>query len=131
MFRARVAAALFHDVIEDSTFEKHDIARRFGPQLGGLVDELSENPDILEFAERKADLRHQVRTAGRTAATIFVADKLANARKLSDHDGPVPADKLEHYHQTLTELTEAFHHLPFADEAQQLVKRLADTRRGR
>ncbi len=126
-----IAAALLHDVIEDSTFDKRDITRRFSPQLGDLVDELSENPDILQFAERKADLRHQVRNAGRTAATIFVADKLANARKLSDHDGPVPADKLEHYQQTLTELTATFQDLPFADEAQEFVNHLADTRRGR
>lgn len=126
-----VAAALLHDVIEDSTFDKCDITRRFGPRLAYLVDELSENPDILGFAERKADLRHQVRNAGWTAATIFVADKLANARELSDQNGPIPADKLEHYQHTLTELTAAFQDLPFAGEAQQLVNHLADPRHRR
>jgi hypothetical protein len=123
-----LAAALLHDVVEDTTTGEQEIAARFGPHIAQLVAHLSEDPDIREYTMRKAELRDQVRSAGRSAAAIFVADKLANAQAINKTGEPVPAEKLDHYQRTLDELADAYSDLPFAGEAQQLVSRLEQRR---
>ena len=38
---ATIAAALLHDVVEDSDVRPEDIAREFGPEIAGIVDGLT------------------------------------------------------------------------------------------
>ena len=52
-----VAAGLLHAVLEDSTFTKAEIADAFGAEIAALVADLSEDPTIHSYAERKRDLR--------------------------------------------------------------------------
>jgi RelA/SpoT family (p)ppGpp synthetase len=46
-----IAAALLHDVIEDTPTAKHEIEARFGPEIAGLVDGVSKL-DKLSFTSR-------------------------------------------------------------------------------
>jgi len=75
-----VAAALLHDVLEDSPAEPAQIAAAFGEGVAELVVVLSDDRAIDDYAERKAALREQVREAGSRAALIYVCDKLTNCR---------------------------------------------------
>jgi (p)ppGpp synthase/HD superfamily hydrolase len=78
-FREQViAAALLHDVVEDTELSSEEVAAQFCDEVAELVDVLSENEDIEDFAERKRDHREQVEEAGREAVAIYIADKLSN-----------------------------------------------------
>ena len=73
-----IAAALLHDVVEDSGLTAGDVVESFGARVGTLVAVLTEDPAIDDWEKRKATLRASVADAGREAIVIYVADKLAN-----------------------------------------------------
>jgi guanosine-3',5'-bis(diphosphate) 3'-pyrophosphohydrolase len=73
-----IAAALLHDVVEDSGLTVGDVVESFGVPVGELVAALTEDPAVADWEERKQQLRSGVAGAGREALAIYVADKLAN-----------------------------------------------------
>lgn len=77
-----VAAALLHDVLEDSPTGPEQLQDAFGAAVADLVEALSDDRAIDDYAERKSALREQVRAAGPRAAVIYACDKLANSRDL-------------------------------------------------
>jgi (p)ppGpp synthase/HD superfamily hydrolase len=77
-----VAAALLHDVVEDSEASVDDIAARFGQAVARLVAALTEDESIEPFERRKDAHRRQVEEAGGDALAIYAADKLSNVRVL-------------------------------------------------
>jgi len=77
-----VAAALLHDVVEDSEASVEDIADRFGQPVAGLVAALTEDESIEPFVRRKDAHRRHVEAVGRDALAIYAADKLSNIRVL-------------------------------------------------
>ena len=98
-----VAAALLHDVVEDSATDVAEVRERFGAPVGDLVAGMTEDDSIEPYEQRKAAHRDQVLAAGRDTAAIFAADKLVNARDMA---GAPTADeaKLDHYERTLEAL---------------------------
>ena len=76
-----VAAALLHDVVENSSVESAEVEERICPEVARLVAALSENPEIDDYEERKRALRDQVEGDGERAAAVYAADKLANLRE--------------------------------------------------
>src|SRR4029077_14834656 len=64
-----VAAALLHDVLEDTTVTRAELEEEVGMAVAGLVAELTEDESIGAYADRKAHLRQQVADAGEQAAT--------------------------------------------------------------
>ncbi|HYJ22270.1 MAG TPA: HD domain-containing protein [Solirubrobacterales bacterium] len=77
-----VAAALLHDVVEDSDASVEDIAARFGREVGDLVAALTEDESIEPFERRKDEHRRHVEETGGDALAIYAADKLSNIRVL-------------------------------------------------
>jgi (p)ppGpp synthase/HD superfamily hydrolase len=77
-----VAAALLHDVVEDSAASVEDVEARFGPEVARLVETLTEDDSIEPFERRKDAHRRQVEAAGGDALAIYAADKLSNIRVL-------------------------------------------------
>jgi (p)ppGpp synthase/HD superfamily hydrolase len=77
-----VAAALLHDVVEDSEIGVEEIAERFGPRVAKLVEVLTDDESIAPYERRKDEHRHRVRDAGGEALAIYAADKLSNVRVL-------------------------------------------------
>ncbi len=121
-----VAAALLHDVVEDTALDVGTISDRFGPDVAGLVAEMTEDAGIEPYEARKAEHRSRV-SHDRRAAAIYGADKLATTKGLA---GPeeVPAQKLEHYRQTLRTLCETHPDLPFLAQLREELDRLVDGR---
>ncbi len=72
------AAALLHDVVEDSGLTARDVAETFGEEVGELVAALTEDPAIEDWELRKLALRERAAASGTECAAIYVADKLAN-----------------------------------------------------
>jgi (p)ppGpp synthase/HD superfamily hydrolase len=77
-----VAAALLHDVVEDSAESIEDVAERFGQPVATLVAALTEDDSIEPFVRRKDEHRGTVEAAGDEALAIYAADKLSNIRVL-------------------------------------------------
>jgi guanosine-3',5'-bis(diphosphate) 3'-pyrophosphohydrolase len=78
-----VAAALLHDIVEDSDVSVGDVRARFGDKVGDLVEAMTDEAVDVEPYERRKDLhRERVLEAGPEAAAIFAADKLNNVRAL-------------------------------------------------
>lgn len=93
-----LAAALLHDVIEDSETTLDDLREKFGEPVTGLVGSLSDNETIADWRERKEEHRERVSTAGPQALAIYGADKLTNARALRgawEEEGEAVAEELK------------------------------------
>lgn len=77
-----IAAALLHDVVEDTEMDSGELTRRFGGRVAELVEALSEDEGIRDYEERKREHREQVAESGADAAAIYIADKLSNLRDM-------------------------------------------------
>lgn len=77
-----IAAALLHDVVEDSDLTVGAVVERFGIEVGELVSALTDDRTIDDYEERKREHRARVEEAGPQAAAIYAADKLVNVRDL-------------------------------------------------
>jgi (p)ppGpp synthase/HD superfamily hydrolase len=76
-----LAAALLHDVVEDTPVTLAEVHERFGAGIARLVECVTEDPR-LPPAERCRAYRERVRRAPRAARDISAADKLCNAADL-------------------------------------------------
>lgn len=93
-----LAAALLHDVVEESDTGVTEIGARFGESIGGLVDALTDEEEIEDYERRKDVHRAQVEAAGPEALAIYAADKLANIRALRSvyaEEGEAAAEELK------------------------------------
>jgi hypothetical protein len=77
-----VAAAVLHDVLEDTDTERSQLEARFGRQVSDLVAAVSDDPAIAGEGERKEELRRRVRREGGYAAALYAADKISKVREL-------------------------------------------------
>ena len=107
-----VAAALLHDVVEDTAIDLDQIEARFGPEIACLVGEMTEDEGIEPYEARKAEHRERVADDRRVAA-IYAADKLANTRTLNEEAEETDRKKFEHYCRTLDKLAAEQPDLPF------------------
>ena len=101
-----VAAAVLHDVVEDTGVEPPEIAERFGREVAQLVEAVTEPSPDGPYRDRKARLREAVGASGEDAQVIYAADKVAKTRELrmllASGREPAPDPlKLEHYHASL------------------------------
>jgi (p)ppGpp synthase/HD superfamily hydrolase len=77
-----VAAAVLHDVLEDTDAQRSELEERFGSEVSDLVALVSDNPLIPEEEARKDDVRERVRRAGGYAPVVYAADKVSKVREL-------------------------------------------------
>lgn len=77
-----VAAAVLHDVLEDTDAERAELDERFGPEVGELVASVSDDASIEDEEARKDELRERVRREGGYAAPVYAADKISKVREI-------------------------------------------------
>lgn len=77
-----VAAAVLHDVLEDTETQRSELESSFGPDVAALVALVSDDPAIADEEARKDDVRERVRSAGGYAAVVYAADKVSKVREL-------------------------------------------------
>ena len=77
-----IAAAVLHDVLEDTDAQRADLDSRFGMEVGELVALVSDNPSIPDEEGQKDDVRDRVRRAGGYAPVVYAADKVSKVREL-------------------------------------------------
>ena len=85
---AMVAAAILHDVIEDTEASYDDVAVNFGSVVADLVDELTDvsKPEDGNRAVRKALDRAHLAKASADAQTIKLADVISNSQDIKAND---------------------------------------------
>ena len=122
-----IAAAYLHDVLEKTDVQLDEIRERFGPGVAGLVDCLSEDPEIGGYAERKRALRRSILQAGGDPVVIYAADRVANMRdwrKVAPEDraavgerlGTTLEERLQLWQEDLEELHDLGPQTPFLSE---------------
>ena len=79
-----LAAALLHDVVEDSELEVADVRAACGERVAEIVDALTDDEAIESYEERKREHRGRVEAAGPDALAIYASDKLTNVEMLRD-----------------------------------------------
>jgi (p)ppGpp synthase/HD superfamily hydrolase len=77
-----VAAALLHDIVEDSDVTVEQLREQFGDGIAALVEVMTDEAEVDPYERRKALHRERVVASGPEAAAIFTADKLNNVRAL-------------------------------------------------
>jgi (p)ppGpp synthase/HD superfamily hydrolase len=75
---ATLAAALLHDVVEDSDTTVEQLRAEFGDEIADLVAALSDDEAIEDYRERKEEHRARVADVDGDAFAIYAADKLTN-----------------------------------------------------
>lgn len=84
----QLAAALLHDVVEDTPVTLAQLELEFGPEIASLVEQVTDvsKPNDGNRAKRKElDLRHLMK-ATPAAKTIKLADILDNVSSVAQHD---------------------------------------------
>lgn len=110
-----VTAGILHDAVEDTDAEVEAIEERFGFDVGALVNAMTEDPAVGDYAERKAGLRRQIAEFGEQATAVYAADKVAKVRELRAQAGSDPellgrdeaGQRLRHYEESLIMLEDA------------------------
>lgn len=77
-----LAAALLHDVVEDSEVTVAELRERFGAEIAALVEALSDDQSIEPYRERKDEHRGRIESVDGAALAIYGADKLTNVSTL-------------------------------------------------
>ncbi|HET7508310.1 MAG TPA: HD domain-containing protein [Solirubrobacterales bacterium] len=130
-----LAAALLHDVVEDSDTTLDELREKFGGEVTGLVGAMTDDEDLEDYRERKAEHRERLAAAPVEALAIYGADKLTNSRTLraayaEEGDAirdefKVPLElKLEIWEKDLELLREKASDLPYLDELTEELSRL-------
>ena len=125
-----LAAALLHDVVEDSDVTLEELRELFGGEVVGMVGALTDDESIESYRERKAEHRERVAAADIGAHAIYGADKLTNTSTLrtayaAEGDAvrdefKVPLElKLEVWEADLALLREKAPKLPFLDPLEE------------
>jgi (p)ppGpp synthase/HD superfamily hydrolase len=134
-----VAAALLHDVVEDSEASIDDITAAFGQPVANLVAALTEDESIEPFERRKEAHRRHVTEVGGDALAIYAADKLSNIRVLrralasegesAGEEFEAPLDVKERvWADDLEMLRREVPGLPFVDDLADELAKLRETR---
>jgi len=105
-----LAAALLHDVIEDTAITKEDIALEFGVDVADMVVALSDPPKVEGGPNRKARKamdRDRLSKASASVQTVKVADMIDNTESIVAHDPKFSKVYLEEKRLLLQVLTKA------------------------
>ena len=83
-----IAAALLHDVVEDTDVTLDDIRSEFGESVANLVADLTDvsRPEDGNRATRKAMDREHTAQASAAAMVIKAADLISNTSSIVEHD---------------------------------------------
>jgi (p)ppGpp synthase/HD superfamily hydrolase len=130
-----LAAAYLHDVVEKSEVEPAEIRERFGPEVAGMVDALTDDDSVEGYGERKRALRHQVIGSSRDSVLIYAADRVANMRdwrkvapeqrtEIGERLGTTLEERLDLWTEDLDELSAYDPELPFLAEIELELRAL-------
>ena len=106
-----LAAAVLHDVVEDTDYTVEDLEKKFGPRVAALVagesDSLYENQsEAASWHIRKQEAIDRIKAQSREAKMVALGDKLSNMRAI-----------YRDYHELGDKLWQRFHVTDVAEHA--------------
>ena len=124
-----ISAAYLHDVVEHTDVQLDELRERFGPDVAGIVDCLTEDPDIDGYGARKRALRKGILESGGEPVVIYAADGVANMRDwrkvppenreaIGERLGTTLKERLQLWTEDVDELHDADPETPFLGEMQ-------------
>lgn len=81
-----LASAYLHDTLEDTKATYYDIVNKFGPQIAGLVLELTTDEDIKKYLGKTKYLEIKMKNMSSWALVIKLCDRLDNVSDLMNSD---------------------------------------------
>lgn len=125
---ATLAAAYLHDVLEDTDIGEETLRQAFGPEITGLVVEVTNRgPAGRTFAEKQATLLEHVRRMTPRAKLVELADRWHNPQEMTVW----PKWKQQRYAKATLELLESLRPWPddrLAEEVRQTALRFLNPR---
>lgn len=118
------AAALLHDVVEDTPTTLEEVGRSFGVVVMSLVGELTVNKELKEQMGKKSYMSMSVNTMTSRAFTIKLCDRLHNITTLLDRR--VPKSFTKWYWVETNYILDNLNR-NVNDEQKRLVKRMRST----
>ncbi len=130
---AVIAAALTHDLVEDTDMTLEELRRELGDEVADIVASVS-NDDSLSWEEKKLKYIETVREGSEGAKAVATADKIHNAESLIaaharlgpalwDHFNAGRDKKIWFEEKMLEMLKESWQH-PLVDEYEALVRKM-------
>ena len=122
-----LAAAVLHDVVEDTNIRAEDIEREFGARVKDLVlaeseDKMKDLPADASWKARKQATLNHLAGLERDALRICLGDKLANIREMSRDYDKLGDNLWERFNQK----DKAMHAWYYSSVYQTLSKTLGD-----
>lgn len=77
--RIVLAAAVLHDVVEDAGVAPQELEARFGTEVRGVVEEVSDDKSLEKSERKRLQIEHAPLLTSR-AKLVKLADKIANVR---------------------------------------------------
>jgi guanosine-3',5'-bis(diphosphate) 3'-pyrophosphohydrolase len=116
--RHLLAAALLHDVVEDTACTLEQVRDRFGPGVAELVDWVTKTDPLEGVGEAKEAARlaylRRLTSAPREAVLVKLADRLSNVQRLDRH--PRPEKRRSYYRETVEWILPLAAGVPFFHE---------------
>jgi guanosine-3',5'-bis(diphosphate) 3'-pyrophosphohydrolase len=78
-----LCAAVLHDTIEDTETTYAELAGQFGPEIAGVVAEVTDDKSLPKAERKQLQIDHAPH-ASRAAKLVKLADKIANLRDVAD-----------------------------------------------
>jgi (p)ppGpp synthase/HD superfamily hydrolase len=78
---ALVAAGLLHDTLEDTPTLREELEREFGPEIAGLVEEVTDDRSLPKEERKEHQVLHAPVKSAR-ARMLKIADKTSNLRSI-------------------------------------------------
>ncbi|XP_077173966.1 guanosine-3',5'-bis(diphosphate) 3'-pyrophosphohydrolase MESH1 [Paroedura picta] len=117
-------AALLHDTVEDTDTSLEEIEARFGPEVGRIVEEVTDDK-ALPKAQRKRLQVERAALKSPAAKLVMLADKLYNLRDL-DRCAPQgwSAERVHEYFQWASEVARSLRgtHAALEEELRRLLE---------
>ncbi len=75
-------AAILHDTVEDTETSVEELRERFGPDVAGVVREVSDDKSMPKDVRKRLQVEH-ARSASPLAKCLKIADKICNVRDVT------------------------------------------------
>lgn len=100
-----LAAAVLHDVLEDTPTTRDDLVREFGERVASLVEsesdvEISGMDHLSSWRQRKEEALRRLQSASRDEQIVALGDKLSNMRTMAADYARIGDALWQRFHET-------------------------------
>ena len=91
-----LAAALLHDTIEDTETSQPELVAEFGPAIGAVVAEVTDDKRLLKAERKRLQIEHAAHISYE-AKLVKMADKICNVRDMITAPPDWPIERKRQY----------------------------------